>query len=142
MLYKDFGVQVELGDMYNILALISIGTSKHDVNKLIKSLVIISNITNEKMYDKKINIKQIAPRVKLSPRDAFYSMKESIDLDKSENKICAESIMAYPPGIPIVSPGEIITREIIDYIKLLKENNAHLTDMKDKELKTVLVVKE
>ncbi|WP_243155187.1 aminotransferase class I/II-fold pyridoxal phosphate-dependent enzyme [Romboutsia sp. CE17] len=142
MLYKDFGVQVELGDMYNILALISIGTTKHDVDKLIKSLVIISNMANGKVHDNKINIKQIDPSVKLSPRSAFYSIKESIDLEQSENKICAESIMAYPPGIPIVSPGEIITQEIIDYIKLLKENNARLTDMKDKELKTILVVKE
>ena len=50
--------------------------------------------------------------------------------------------MAYPPGIPIVSPGEVITEEIIDYIKLLKRNNAYLTDMKDKDLNTILVIKE
>ena len=50
--------------------------------------------------------------------------------------------MAYPPGIPIISPGEIITAEILDYIRKLKENNAYLTDMQDKELKKVLVIKE
>ena len=50
--------------------------------------------------------------------------------------------MAYPPGIPIISPGEKITKEIIEYIEILKENNAYLTDMKDKDLKTILVIKE
>ena len=50
--------------------------------------------------------------------------------------------MAYPPGIPIISPGEIITREILEYIKVLKKSNAHLTDMLDKELNTILVIKE
>lgn len=50
--------------------------------------------------------------------------------------------MAYPPGIPIIAPGEIISQEIIDYIDLLKQNNAYLTDMKDKSLETILVIKE
>ena len=49
--------------------------------------------------------------------------------------------MAYPPGIPIISPGEIITEEIIDYINLLKNSKAYLTDMKDKTLNTILVVR-
>ena len=50
--------------------------------------------------------------------------------------------MAYPPGIPIVTPGEIITKEIIDYTKLLKDNNAYLSDMKDKDLNYILVIKK
>lgn len=141
LLYKDFGVQVELCDMYNILALISIGATKQDVDKLIKSISIISKVHKKQTVSNEINIRQIVPKVKISPREAFYSNKESVSLDKSINKICAESIMAYPPGIPIISPGEIITNEIIEYINLLKDNNAYLTDMKDKELKSILVVK-
>ena len=149
-LYKDYGVQVELGDMYNILALVSIGTTKDDIDKLIESLSEISkNKAMEDMICKEtsqvnnsIKLKQIIPKVKLSPRKAFYSNKETISLDKSVNRICAECIMAYPPGIPIISPGEIITEEILDYIKLLKEKNAYLTDMQDKNLKSILVIKE
>lgn len=141
LLYQNYNVQVELGDMYNILALISIGSTKSDVDRLIKALDSISklSINDKKISD--IKVKQINPITKLKPRDAFYKEKESVDLKKSVNRICGESIMAYPPGIPIIAPGEIITKEIIDYLEILKQNNAYLTDMKDKSLKTIVVVK-
>ena len=87
-------------------------------------------------------MKPINPTVKISPRDAYYSEKESLNIDNSINRICGENIMAYPPGIPIISPGEVITKEILDYIKVLKNSNAYLTDMRDKELNTILVIKE
>lgn len=142
LLYQEFSIQVELGDLYNILALVSIGTTKGDIDRLVKSLSIIAQMHSKNTLLKQIEIKRVNPKIKLSPREAFYSNKESIDIKKSKGKICAESIMAYPPGIPIIAPGEVITEEIIDYINLLKENNAYLTDMKDKTLKTILIVSE
>lgn len=141
LLYKEFSVQAELGDLYNILALISIGTEKEDVDKLINALEIISRVYKKPEKMKEINIKQINPILNLKPRDAFYKDKEMILLDDCIGRISGESIMAYPPGIPIVTPGEMITKEIIDYIKVLKENNAYLSDMKDKSLNYMLVIK-
>lgn len=140
LLYKEFGVQVELGDINNILALVSIGTTKADIDKLINAIKVIAQIPNLENTSLDVEVKPITPKVKLSPRDAFYSSKESIKIDDCVNRISGECIMAYPPGIPIIAPGEIITQEIIDYIKLLKENNAYMTDMKDKNLNTILVV--
>lgn len=140
LLYKGFDIQVELGDMNNILAIISLGTTKEDVDKLINALEIIAMISNKNIKQKNIKIKQINPIVKLNPREAFYANKQSININDCVNKVSGESIMAYPPGIPVVAPGELITQEIIDYIKLLKENNAYLCDMKDKTLETILVV--
>lgn len=141
LLYKDFDIQAELGDLYNILALISIGTTKENVNKLIKAIEVIAKKHKKDVKLNKIDLKQIMPTVKLNPRKAFYAQKESVDIKDSINRISGESIMAYPPGIPIVSPGEIITKEIVDYIEVLKSNNAHLTDMKDQTLKTIMVIK-
>lgn len=141
MLYKNFNVQVELADLYNILVLISIGTTKKDIERLIDSIGTIIS-TNNKRFIGDIKIKPIIPKVVLSPRDAFYKKKQSVLLKDSLGKISAESIMAYPPGIPIISPGELITSEIIDYINILKDNNAYLTDMSDKNLENILIVKE
>lgn len=142
LLYKEFAVQAELGDLYNILALISIGTEKEDVDKLINALEVISKIYKKPDKINDIDIKQINPILKLKPRDAFYKGKEMVLLDECIGRISGESIMAYPPGIPIVTPGEVITKEIIDYIKLLKGNNAYLSDMKDKDLNYILVIKK
>lgn len=142
ILYQDFDIQVELGDLYNILALVSIGTTKDDIDRLIDALEIISKKFKNENILGELHISQINPIVKMNPRNAYYGEKESIELEDSVNRICGENIMAYPPGIPIISPGEIITAEILDYIRKLKENNAYLTDMQDKELKKVLVIKE
>lgn len=142
ILYQDFDIQVELGDLYNILALISLGTTKNDVDRLINALEIISKRNKNKCILNNYSLKQINPIIEKNPRDAYYSEKESIEIENSVDRICGENIMAYPPGIPIISPGEIITREILEYIKVLKKSNAHLTDMLDKELNTILVIKE
>lgn len=142
ILYQDFDIQVELGDLCNILALISLGTTKSDIDRLINALEIISRKFKNQNKDEKFVLKQMNPIVIMNPREAYYSEKESLHIDKCINRICAENIMAYPPGIPIVSPGEKITKEIISYIKFLKNSNAHLTDMIDKELNTLLVIKE
>lgn len=142
LLYQEYGVQAELGDLYNVLALVSIGTTKYDIDKLINALTKIAKVHKKKESLNSIEIKPIIPSRILNPRDAFYSKKESLKLRECINKICGESIMAYPPGIPIIAPGEVISKEIIDYIDLLKQNNAYLTDMKDKSLEKILVIKE
>ena len=49
----------------------------------------------------------------LSPRDAYYSDHESIPFEEAEGRISADSVMIYPPGIPLVIPGELITKDTI-----------------------------
>lgn len=142
MLYKNFSVQVELGDLYNVLALISIGTSKKDVDRLIKAIEVIAKTKKRSKKMKDIEIRPINSKIAINPRDAFYAKKEAIDIKNSLNMICGESIMAYPPGIPIISPGEIITYEIINYINLLKDSGAYFTDAQDKKLNKILVVND
>lgn len=141
ILYREFDVQAELGDLYNVLALVSIGTEKKDIDRLVKAMMEISIRFRRKEQTNNINIKKIKNIVKMTPREAFYSDKENINIEKSSGRICAESIMAYPPGIPILSPGEMITDEIIGYILELKDKKAYLTDMSDKDLKKIKVIK-
>ena len=142
MLYKNFSVQAELGDLYNVLALISIGTTKKDVDRLIKSIEIIAKTKKRSTKIKDIEIRQINTEIGINPREAFYAKKELVDIKDSLNMICGESIMAYPPGIQIISPGEIITYEIINYINLLKDSGAYFTDAQDKKLNKILVVND
>ncbi|MCC0719807.1 MULTISPECIES: aminotransferase class I/II-fold pyridoxal phosphate-dependent enzyme [unclassified Clostridioides] len=141
LLYKKFSIQVELGDLYNILALVSIGTNKSDIDRLVKALSIIEKTYRKEAKLNEFNMIQINPTIELNPREAFYASKESVEIKSCIGRICGESIMAYPPGIPIVTPGELITKEIMEYIVFLKESNAYLTDMQDKNLDTILIIK-
>src|SRR5690606_16390285 len=62
----------------------------------------------------------IPPRwgpLELTPRDAFLGPQEAVELDEAEGRIAAESLAAYPPGIPNVLPGERLTAETLEFIR-------------------------
>lgn len=135
---------MELSDFYNVLGLITIGDTDESVDKLINALKDIS----EKYYGKGNKLKREflkmppIPEQVLNPREAFYSEKNKVLFSESEGKICGEMIMAYPPGIPVITPGERISAEIIDYINDLREAELHVQGMEDPELVTINVIEE
>lgn len=87
-----------------------------------------------------IEEKGITPFVIISPRDAFYSLKRTVKLEDAVGEISGESVMAYPPGIPIIAPGERITEEIIEYISVLKEQNCSLQGPADPLIENIRVL--
>ncbi|MCG8539664.1 MAG: arginine decarboxylase, partial [Clostridia bacterium] len=80
------------------------------------------------------------PYVIVSPRDAYYSRKKKIKLEDAEGQVSGESIMAYPPGIPVVTPGERITREMIEYVNRLKEQQSLLQGTEDAYVEYIKVL--
>ena len=116
MLRMNYNVQVELSNYYGILLICTIGNDRGDFKSLEYALADISlnHISNKNIgyIDYPMNI----PVKELSPREAFYNEKKSVKIYDSIGKICGEYIIPYPPGICLVSPGEIITKEVIDYI--------------------------
>lgn len=83
----------------------------------------------------------IQPELVLSPQEAFYSERKSLTLDESVGQVCGEFVMCYPPGIPILAPGERITREIVDYIQFAKERGCSLQGTEDPEVNHINVIK-
>ena len=73
----------------------------------------------------------IVPHVCVSPQKAFYAQKESLPIRETAGKICSEFVMCYPPGIPILAPGELITTEIIEYILYAKEKGCSMQGTQD-----------
>ena len=78
----------------------------------------------------------------ISPRKAFYSPKDKFLLSESIDMISGEFVMIYPPGIPILAPGEKITKEIIDYIELLKSEKGSISGLEDTEVNYIYCIKE
>ena len=75
-----------------------------------------------------------------SPQDAFYADKCSLPLRETEGKVCSEFVMCYPPGIPILAPGELITQEIIDYIIYAKEKGCSMQGTQDPAVEYLYVM--
>jgi arginine/lysine/ornithine decarboxylase len=132
LLRDEYDIQIEFGDIGNILAYISIGDRIRDIERLVNALADIKRLY-EKDQKPTISGDYIQPEVVVSPQQAFYSDKKSLELRQSVGHICAEFIMCYPPGIPILAPGERITKEIVDYIIYAKEKGCSLQGTEDIE---------
>ena len=141
ILRDEFNIQIEFGDLDNILAIISAGDRAMEIERLISSLAEIKRIYTKDpkgMFDHEY----IAPTVVLPPQKAFYAEKKMIPISESSGQISGEFVMAYPPGIPILAPGEKITDEIIDYIEYAKEKGCLLTGTEDMKVENINVVIE
>ena len=143
LLVNEYNIQVELSDYYNVLAIITLGDSEESIGKLSDALRDISErfFGKEEIHRKSLKMPAI-PEPVLIPREAFNSVKNKILFAESEGKICGELIMAYPPGIPIICPGERITSDIIEHIKELKDAELHIQGMDDHELQYINVIEE
>jgi arginine/lysine/ornithine decarboxylase len=82
----------------------------------------------------------IDPEVVASPQEAFYAEKVSLPLRETEGRVCSEFVMCYPPGIPILAPGEKITRDILDYIEYAKAKGCSMTGPEDPEIEHLNVL--
>jgi arginine decarboxylase len=123
ILAEDYHIQFEMCDLYNILAVGSFGDTKEKHDKLLTALKEISAANyGTKPENREILDMPSIPELAMTPREAYYSKKKKrVPLKESIGMISAESLMAYPPGISVVTPGEIITQEIIDYVQALKD---------------------
>ena len=138
-LRREYNIQIEFADLNNILLIISLGDRKEDLQSIIDALGDISKKSKIRDYTK-VNPMPKFSKTLILPREAYYKNKIKMKLDKSIGKISGEIIMAYPPGIPIITMGELITKEIIDYINILKKENCQLQGAKDRSLETIMVV--
>lgn len=142
-LRKEFNIEVELSDLYNILCIITFGDSEESINKLITALQRLSteHINNGKKNNVQVRMPKI-PGLSVTPRSAFYAETDKVAIDDSIGHVIAEFVMVYPPGIPILLPGEIITQENLDYIKQNLEAGLPVQGPEDETFKTLKVIKE
>ncbi len=140
-LRKEYNIQIEMADLNNVLAVVSIGDRKKDLSILINSLKDIADKSKIKTYNKMGFLPEY-PKNIICPRDAYYMNKKLIRLKDSANQLSGETIMAYPPGIPIICAGELITNEIVEYLTILKSEECHLQGMTDPSLDYIKIIVE
>ncbi|WP_018932813.1 aminotransferase class I/II-fold pyridoxal phosphate-dependent enzyme [Gracilibacillus lacisalsi] len=142
-LRENYQIEVELSDMYNILCILTPADSKEDLEYILNALKQLSQHYQDgaNLQEIKVSIAEI-PLLAVSPRDAFYAEYEVIPLQESAGRISAESIMVYPPGIPIFIPGEIISEENLEYISENINSGLPVQGLEDETLATVRVLKE
>ena len=139
ILRDEYDIQIEFGDIGNILAYLSIGDRPQELERLVSAL---AEIRRRYQRDSSGLLSQeyIDPEVVSSPQEAFYAKKKSLLLRESVGHVCSEFVMCYPPGIPILAPGERITADIIDYIEYAKAKGCSMTGPEDPEINYINVL--
>lgn len=141
LLRDEYDIQIEFGDIGNILAYISIGDRIQEIERLVGALEDIKRLYGKEGAELYCG-DFIQPEMIMNPRKAFYSIKKMMPIQETAGMICGEIVMCYPPGIPILTPGEKITDEIIDYILYSKEKGCSLQGTKDSDCRMLNVIVE
>ncbi|MBP1989798.1 arginine decarboxylase [Paenibacillus eucommiae] len=155
-------IEVELSDLSNILCLITLGDTELEVDQLVLAMQKMSGVFRERIAANQ-RISAITPvhsspsvhvpapllasipvpevsRFVISPRDAFYAETKKIPFKQSQGCIITEFIYVYPPDIPILMPGQVISEEIIDFIVQHMEAGLPVKGPEDPSIHEVKVV--
>ncbi len=142
------GLQVEMSDLYNVLVIVSFGNTPQEIEKLLEALKDLVSAVKEDRLEKRLrhvpkSLPQIPkpPKMHLTPKMASQSEWKRVNLAYAKGQISAEVVTCYPPGIPILYPGETITQETVTYLRMVKDLALGISGPEDRTLNTLRVVK-
>ena len=144
ILFKEYNVEVEFSDDSYIICLLGIGSSKDDIERLLFALKAVSKKYSKKSElqekdNRNINLPDL-PQMYLTPREAWNSKKKKVLWENALGLICAETIVSYPPGVPVIYPGEKITKDIWEYLEGQRINGRHLHCSDEGKLEYINVI--
>ncbi|MEM6501750.1 MAG: aminotransferase class V-fold PLP-dependent enzyme [Cyanobacteria bacterium P01_C01_bin.89] len=135
------GIAVEIGDSRAIGLVITPQTRSQSVDRLIQ---VIQTLPKAQENAVKIPYKQRQARCEfqtvLTPREAWFSTQKSIDIRNAVGEICAEWVCPYPPGIPVLLPGEKVTTDALKFLQTIRAIGGELSGLLDPTFQTIQVV--
>jgi arginine decarboxylase len=144
ILDRELNITAELPSLRHLTFIISIGNTAADIDRL------IAGFTHLAAYHRQIEPLSLPPspakpssisaHPALTPRQAFFAHHQTVSLNDAIGRISAESLCPYPPGIPLIMPGETIDDRAIDYLRSILAAGGEITGCTDPELNTFKVV--
>ncbi|BCL36648.1 aminotransferase class I/II-fold pyridoxal phosphate-dependent enzyme [Nostoc sp. MS1] len=141
ILDEKLGVVAEFASLQHLTFIISLGNTAADIEQLVEAftkLVEITPASLQAVREIETNFSYIR---ELSPREAFFAASEMIPVEQAGDRICAEIICPYPPGIPVIMPGEVITKPALEYLQHIQSLGGFITGCSDPSLRSLKVVK-
>lgn len=123
-LNRDYGVQPELSGTGHLLCITTIGNTDADMDRLVAALTDVAGRagTRAEAADAGVIAELLAvrPETVLTPREAYFAPEATVPLSEAAGRIAAEAITPYPPGIPLVMPGERLDDDVIGLLRALR----------------------
>lgn len=142
ILKSEYGIQMELAEGYVVMAVISTSDTESSIRKLVAALKDIEEKYGKKtvLMSTNVTANQVNELI-LSPREAFYAEQETVDIYSAVGRISADTLMIYPPGIPLVIPGELISDAAVKQYHYYRQTLGIVLS-EAKEANHITVVKE
>jgi arginine/lysine/ornithine decarboxylase len=145
VLNRDYGVQPELAGAEHILCILTLGNTDSDVDRLVAAMKEIAGrarIKRPNAVDSAMVRDLLAhpPQIVLTPRDAYFAPEETVPFTQAAGRIAAEAITPYPPGIPVIMPGERLTPDVTALLGALLKTGTPIS-ASDPQLNTIKVVR-
>lgn len=142
ILSKEYNIQVDCADIFNLIAIMGIGSDKNDVASLVKALDEIDTQYHGEEEPLLLDLPSLSTEMVMMPRDVFFNANtKRVPLKKAIGHISGQSLTPYPPGIPILIPGERITKNICEYLLGLSEKEIRISGQETDSLRTIKVVR-
>ena len=147
ILHEQLDVTCELPLLHHLTFIISLGNTEADIRQLITACKKLSSLHPHPTplhlcapapLRPRTSAAQISP---ITPRQAYFATTETTPIEQARDRLCGESICPYPPGIPLLMPGEIITKEAIAYLKEILNAGGTITGCNDPTLQTIQTLK-
>lgn len=137
-LLHEYSICTEMADSRSVIAVIGHADTKRSADRLIEA---VKKISSEAVPAPELPFRfpDIPPMAE-TPRKAFFAPSRRIDFKDAVGMVSAEMIAPYPPGIPVIYPGEIITEDIHSFIAEAVENHQHIHGFSDKTMKTIKII--
>ena len=144
-LYEESGISLELADQQLAVAVITWGNTEKDIDRLIQAVRRVARrsplVTGEK-YARRNAAPLPAFEVVMTPREAFFSDTTAVPLEEAAGEVAADSVIPYPPGIPLLNPGERITEDILQRTLNCRNSGIPVHGMADSSMQTIRIVRQ
>jgi len=147
ILDEQLNVTPEFASLQHLTFIISFANTATDIEQLVKAFTILANKYSKQSkplvaIDKGLKsvISNFNTRTSLSPRQAFFAPTETVPIEQTINRTCAEIVCPYPPGIPLLMPGEIITTAALEYLQQIQSMGGFISNCADTSLLTLKIV--
>ncbi len=136
-------VEVGLSDHRRVTVQITQGDDEARVDALVEALQALAHNASELPSIPRIDLPEpgeLELETAVRPRDAFFGEAEAVDASRAAGRVCAELLTPYPPGVPAVAPGEVLTKAVVDYLRTGLASGMKIPDAADPKLQTIKVM--
>ena len=143
ILRYTYKIQSELSDIYNVLFIISYADGQREAEILVDALRSLANNHRHALHTAKQKrmVYPAVPKMVMTPREALFAAKEIVDFKTAAGKVSAEAITFYPPGIPMICPGEEMSQDVISYCLMMQQIGLKVVGPDDCSLEKIKIIR-